>query len=152
MRKFFIASSTLFFSTCFGISNATDRNAATLEMQESKVIPANKKSSTPKYLYRIVSPEEWEKSKGQQVLETSSLNENFIHLATKEQLPHIAKKFWNNKDYVILTLDTKKLIGRLVYETNPGATTLYYHLYEGNIPLDAVIDASMMHGNRGHSK
>jgi uncharacterized protein (DUF952 family) len=108
------------------------------------VISANKESSTPKYLYRIVSSEEWQKSKERRILETSSLDENFIHLATKEQLSYIVKKFFNNKNYVILTLDTKKLIGRLVYETNPGGTTLYYHLYEGSVPLDAVIDASIM--------
>lgn len=145
MRNLFIASSICIFSTCFGILYAADRDAATLERQETKVVPANKESSAPKYLYRIVSPQEWQKSQERKVLETSSLDEDFIHLATKEQLPHIAQKFWNNKDYVILTLDTKKLIGRLVHEANPGGTTLYYHLYEGNIPLDAIVNASMVH-------
>lgn len=102
--------------------------------------------STPQYLYRIVSPKDWQKSERQSYLESSSnLDEKFIHLATKEQLPRIAKKFWNNKDYVILTLDTKKLIGRLVYETNPGGSTLYYHLYEGKVPRDAVVDVSTIH-------
>lgn len=107
------------------------------------MIPQNTENHIPQYLYKIVSPEDWQRSKSQKILETSSMDENFIHLSTKEQLPHIAQKFWKNKDYVILTLDTKKLVGRLVYETNPGGTTLYYHLYEGKIPLDAVMDASL---------
>lgn len=143
----FLASS-LFLSYSSNLSaqeNRVDQPPATLERQETKMIPANKENSAPRYLYRIVSPEEWQKSKEQRVLETTPFDKNFIHLATKDQLPHIAQKFWNNKDYIILTLDTKKLIGHLVYETNPGGTTFYYHLYEGSIPLDAVLDASLMH-------
>lgn len=111
------------------------------------MIPPSLESPIPKYLYRIVSPEEWEKSKTHAVLETSAFDEKFIHLSTKEQVSHTAQKFWEHKDYVILTLDSSKLIGRLVLETNPGGTTLYYHLYEGKIPLDAVVDISI---NKGH--
>lgn len=144
MRNLFIAASIFVFSACFGISCAAEQNPATFEKKEPKVIPLNKENQTPKYLYRIVSLEEWQKSKKQKVVETSELDKNFIHLATKEQLPQIAQKFWKNKDYVILKLDTKKLTGRLVYEANPGGTTLYYHLYEGTIPLDAVVDASVI--------
>lgn len=96
----------------------------------------------PKYLYKVVSPADWQKSQEQKVIQTSSIDDTFIHLAKEDQVPHIVQKFWNNKDYVVLKLDTKKLVGRLVYENNPGGTTLYYHLYEGKIPLDAVVDVS----------
>lgn len=138
-------SCSLFFILIFsGISNAMDSNATMLEREEAKV--------TPTYLYKIVSPEEWQKSKGEKFLETSSFDEKFIHLATKEQLPHVAQKFWNEKEYVILTLDTKKLLGRLVYETNPGGTTLYYHLYDGKIPLDAVKDVSFINTKKEESQ
>lgn len=129
MRNLFIFLTICIFSICFG---AVDHG-------EVKVIPV-----PPKNLYKIVSPEDWQKSQGQQVLETSSMDKDFIHLSTKEQLPHIAQKFWENKDHVILTLDTKKLKGRLIFETNPGGTTRYYHLYEGSIPFDAIVDASII--------
>lgn len=97
-------------------------------------------TKAPEYLYKIVSPEAWEKSQTQEFVAPSALDENFIHLATKEQLAHVIQKFWSKKDYVILKLETKKLVGRLSYETNPGGTNRYYHLYEGKIPLDAVIE------------
>lgn len=45
-------------------------------------------------------------------------------------------------EVVLLKLETAKLRGRLVYEVNPGGTTKYYHLYEGSIPLEAVVEAT----------
>lgn len=145
MRNLFFITSISIFSACFGVSHAVDQNTVRFEKQETQMISSNKENHTPKYLYKIVSPEEWQKSKNQRVVETSSLDENFIHLATEEQLPQIAQKFWKNKDYVILKLDTKKLVGSLVYEANPGGKTLYYHLYEGTIPFDSVVDVSATH-------
>lgn len=99
-------------------------------------------NEVPEHLYKIVSPEDWQKSQEKGMIPNSSIDEKFIHLATKEQLPRIAQKFWDKKDYVILTLDVKKLVGRLVYEANPGGQALYYHLYEGKIPLNAVVETS----------
>lgn len=95
--------------------------------------------NAPEYLYRIVSPAQWQASQLANHVATSPLDQDFIHLATEHQLSHIAHKFWKDKDYVVLTLDSKKLIGHLVYEANPGGTTKYYHLYAGEIPLEAVV-------------
>jgi uncharacterized protein (DUF952 family) len=106
------------------------------EYQEIKMIP----SSTPEYLYKIISPEQWQKSLLLNRLETSSMDADFIHLAKEEQVANVVEKFWNNMDHIVLKLTSNKLIGRLVYETNPGGSTYYYHLYEGNIPLEAVVD------------
>lgn len=94
--------------------------------------------SIPEFLYKIISPEQWEESLHVNYVALSSADEDFIHLATEEQVPNIIRKYWNNKDYIILTLDSSKLIGNIVYEANPGGVTLYYHLYNGFIPLDAV--------------
>lgn len=94
---------------------------------------------TQEYLYKVVSPEQWENSKHDRVLEKTPFDSEFIHLATKDQLPRITDKFWNGKNYIILKLDPTKLSGRLVYEANPGGTTFYYHLYDGDIPIDAVV-------------
>lgn len=93
--------------------------------------------STPEYLYKIVSDMEWRKG----VL-ISSIDTDFIHLSTEDQVSRVVEKFWKGKDHVILKLDVKKLIGRLVYETNPGGTTFFYHLYDGKIPPDAIINMS----------
>jgi uncharacterized protein (DUF952 family) len=109
---------------------------------EQKEVQMHQKNSSPEYLYRIVSTEQWEESLRQNQVVNSSIDKDFIHLATEEQLARIAQKFWNNKDHIILKLASKKLTGRLVYEANPGGTTLYYHLYDGNVPLDAIIEIS----------
>lgn len=111
---------------------------------EQKEIQEQQKNPIPGYLYRIVSTEQWQVSLLQNQVVNSSLDKNFIHLATEEQLTHITQKFWNNKDHIILKLASKKLTGRLIYEVNPGGTTLYYHLYEGNVPLDAVVEVSIV--------
>ena len=112
---------------------------------EQKEIQMKHENLIPPYLYKIVSPEEWQDSQLKNQVVTSSLDKDFIHLATESQLSHVAQKFWNSKDYMILKLDSKKLIGHLNYETNPGGTTQYYHLYEGKIPLNAVVDVSTVH-------
>lgn len=96
------------------------------------------------YLYKIVSPEAWERSQGKKEVERSYVDDLFIHLSTQEQLSHVVKKFWAGEDYVILKLKTDKLVGRLVFETNPGGTNRYYHLYDGFIPLEAVQEASVV--------
>ncbi len=38
-----------------------------------------------------------------------------------------------------ITLDPTKFSGKLVKEKNPGGETEYFHLYEGKIPLTAVV-------------
>lgn len=112
--------------------------------------------SNPDYLYKIVSVEQWEKSQSQNWVENSLMDKDFIHLAEENQIDHVAKKFWNNQDYIILQLDSQKLVGHLVYEINPGGTTRYFHLYEGKIPINAVIEAIVVpidkHQNKAYSK
>jgi uncharacterized protein (DUF952 family) len=105
----------------------------------------HQENSSPEYLYRIVSTEQWGESLRQNQVVNSSIDKDFIHLATEEQLAHITQKFWNNRNHIIIKLASKKLAGRLVYEANPGGTTLYYHLYDGNVPLDAVVEISKIH-------
>lgn len=100
---------------------------------------------SPEYLYKIISFEEFQEGMIQDQGLTSSMDTNFIHLATEEQLPHIVGKYWKNQDHLILKLVSKKLVGRLILETNPGGTTQYYHLYDGKIPLDAIVDISIIH-------
>ena len=100
-------------------------------------------SSPPEYLYKVVSQEQWQMSRHHHKIVLPSMDDDFIHLAKEDQVAHIVRKFWDNKDHIILKLATKKLVGRLIYETNPGGSTQYYHLYEGNIPLDAVVDTSV---------
>ena len=75
-------------------------------------------------------------------MQIQKLDNAFIHLASEEQLPHVTEKFWKGQDYVVLKIDTKQLVGRLVHETNPGGSNKYYHLYDGYIPIKAVVGAT----------
>lgn len=95
--------------------------------------------SYPEFLYKIVSTEDWEMSAlGNQVIR-SSMDTDFIHLAMEDQIPYVVEKFWKHREHIVLKLASKQLVGRLVYETNPGGSTQYCHLYDGHIPLDAVV-------------
>lgn len=102
----------------------------------------NHKDPVPQYLYKIVSPEEWQESLMKNEVVRGELDQQFIHMATDAQLKHVAEKFWKGKKIVVLKIDPKKLPGRLVYEFNPGGSNRYYHLYEENIPLDAILETS----------
>lgn len=121
---------------------ATDRELTekAIHLFDQKEIQMKQDHSHPEFLYRVVSVEQWQQSQLKNEVVNSSLDKDFIHLATEEQLSHIVQKFWSNKNHIILKLASKKLKGRLIKETNPGGSTLYYHLYEGNVPLDAVVE------------
>lgn len=88
--------------------------------------------------------ESWESGKDYPFLTLEPIDSTFIHLATKEQIPNILKKYWRHAQQVmILKLDPQKLPGRLVFETNPGGSAKYYHLYDGHIPKSSVIDLEL---------
>lgn len=97
------------------------------------------------YLYKVLSIKNWKSSQKSEKVALDSHDDAFIHLSTEEQLDRITSKFWAEElEYVILKLDAKKLKGRLVFESNPGGTNKYYHLYEGSIPKEAVVDAKIV--------
>lgn len=100
----------------------------------------------PKYLYKITTMDNWCESQGRSVLKLLIIDDDFIHLATEDQIGHVLKKFWSNYcDVVLLKLETAKLQGRLEYEVNPGGTNKYYHLYNGSIPREAVVESKILH-------
>ncbi len=94
----------------------------------------------PSYLYKIVSKEAWSRTLFTGQLELSEMDEAFVHLATEEQLSHVEIKFWSDEAHMILKIDLNRVTGELIYETNPGGSNKYFHLYEGNIPLEAILE------------
>ncbi len=98
---------------------------------------------TPPFLYKILSYKNWQASQARQAVILTSEDEAFIHFSTDEQLERILNKFWKDApQVVILKIDTVKLVGRLVFETNPGGSgAKYYHLYEGLIPFESIVEA-----------
>lgn len=102
------------------------------------------KNATPRHLYKILSLEHWLTSETGDRLSLSSNDDNFVHFATHEQLDRIIGKYWADvPQFVLLTIDPTKLVGKLVFEANQPGGALYYHLYNGYIPLTAVEKAEM---------
>lgn len=103
----------------------------------------------PEHLYKVISQEKWTKSQSRSELILSSMDKEFIHLATDEQLANVIRKFWGDtKQFIIVKIDTKKLRGTLKFETNPGGTTQYYHLYDGAVPLEAILETTSLENKR----
>ena len=103
---------------------------------------AGEVEATPTYLYKVLSVKGWEESQQGAILKPGPIDTDFIHLAKEDQLEKVITKFWSDSsEYVVVKLDPKKFIGKLVYEFNPGGSLKYYHLYNGSIPFSAVIDA-----------
>jgi len=97
----------------------------------------------PKHLYKVLAYNLWQASLGKDALILPPEDDAFIHLSTQEQLERILVKFWGNvRKYVVLKIDPKLLEGKLVFESNPGGKTLYYHLYAGRIPNKAVVECT----------
>ena len=98
--------------------------------------------ATPKFLYKILSKKDWEESQKQGNVKLDAADDAFIHFSREDQLERITGKYWAGiPEYYILKIDTEQLPGRMAFETNPGGSAKYYHLYNGSIPVTAVIDA-----------
>lgn len=96
----------------------------------------------PKYLFKVLSDENWKASQGMESLKLSNEDQEFIHLATEDQLGRIVQKYWADvAQFIVLKINAEKLSGRLVYEANPGGSNKYYHLYNGSIPLSSIVES-----------
>ena len=56
----------------------------------------------PKYLYKVLSVENWKKSQIMAVVKLTDADHDFIHLAREGQLDRILKKYWDTvPEYVV---------------------------------------------------
>lgn len=138
--------------TSFSAISYTDIHNAHTEATTGMI--KDTKMTAPKYLYKILSMENWQasqKNKSEKLfsaqasstqvssVQLSNEDHDFIHFSTEDQLVRIIKKYWANvPEYVVLKISTEKLPGKMVLEANPGGENKYYHLYDGYIPLDAI--------------
>lgn len=96
----------------------------------------------PETIFKIVSPEQWQKSLKANYVVVGEIDTHFIHFSTQEQVTSVLNKFWKDRPHVILKIDAKKLSGKLVMESNPGGINKYPHLYNGSIPLEAILEVT----------
>jgi uncharacterized protein (DUF952 family) len=105
------------------------------------------KSEPDFYVYKILTPVEWQQSQGKEHVVLSAIDQSgeFVHLAEAKNYQDIARRFSGGAtEAIIVKLDPNKLNGDLVKEANPGDPTEYYHLYGGRIPMDAVVSSSVL--------
>lgn len=103
---------------------------------------ALKKGFDSLYLYKVVTLDQWHDSQKAMHLKLLPADDEYIHLTTEPKIIEVIEKFFSSeKEVVVLTLDIYALEGRLVEERISGkGSTGYYHLYDGAIPIDAVIE------------
>jgi len=102
----------------------------------------------PQSLFKILTLAQWKEGQEKKILILGDQDETFIHLAEEHQVVKIAKKFFKDQSQVvIIELDRNKLVGRLIKERNPGGETKYFHLYDGHLPFNAIIQTSILNLN-----
>lgn len=91
-------------------------------------------------IYHLITQSDWDKAKTQNSYSPQSLaKEGFIHASTKEQiLPTANRRFKGRKDLLILTIDTEKVIPKIIFEFSSGSGEKHPHIY-GALSIDAVI-------------
>ena len=98
----------------------------------------------PEFLYKVITQEAFFQSLHKKELLLSSIDKHFIHFSTQEQLPKIIQKFFPNQTVHILKIKASSLPGKLVLEKNPGGETQYYHLYNGSIPKESILQEVLL--------
>lgn len=99
----------------------------------------------PKFLYKIISIQNWEESQPLDFVKLTEDDRQFVHLAKEDQLDRIIDKYWSSiSKFIILKLETARLKGQIAFEANPGGHNKYYHLYNGKIPLKAVAEIRLI--------
>lgn len=107
-------------------------------------IVMEKTHEIPQYLYKILSLQNWQATQNENTVQLSSADDTFIHFSTEDQLDRIIEKYWANEPaFIILKIDSSKLEGSLEFETNPGGSTPYYHLYNGFIPYSSILESTI---------
>ncbi len=91
-------------------------------------------------IYHVVLPDVWESFKGRPSYESESLaTEGFIHFSYPSQLEGVLKRYYSGVEkVVILTVDTEKLLAKLVKEASTN-NEIYPHLY-GRLNHNAIVD------------
>ena len=103
-------------------------------------------NQSPQYLYKILSLRNWQATQNRKTAQLSAEDDAFIHFSTQDQLERIIEKYWADApQLVVLKIDSNQLEGRLMFETNPGGTTKYYHLYDGFIPFNSIVESTIVY-------
>jgi len=102
------------------------------------------------YLYKVISVNDWNKSQHRQYVHTTPMDNSYSIVSTEDQLQAVIDKSWRGvADFVVLTLDVNKLDHRLIFEMGREKDKINHLVYEGMIPVDAVIAANVLYNPWG---
>ncbi len=93
------------------------------------------------FIYHVAFPEVWEHFKDRPSYQPESLQtEGFIHCSYEHQLEDVLGRYFSAREnVVILTINTEKLLARLVEEPSTNGE-VYPHIY-GRLNPSAVVKA-----------
>jgi peptide deformylase len=116
------------------------------ESANHEEIKMGKMNQSPKYIYKILSLRNWQATQNSKAIQLSAEDDAFVHFSTEDQLEKIIGKYWADApQVVILKIDSNKLEGELAFERNAGGTTKYYHLYNGFIPFNSIVESRIVY-------
>lgn len=92
----------------------------------------------PQILYKIMSLDNWDKTKNE-IARLESNDNEFIHFSMDDQWRRIVEKRFTNKNYVLLTIDTTKTNGTWKYEFDTSMKEKWWHLYNGSITRQSIV-------------
>ena len=98
--------------------------------------------SNIKYIYRIITPEEWEEFKKTTLYNGNIIDRRsgFFHLSLASQTEYIAKKFYGvEASIILLKLDAQKLGTPLIFEKNTTDGDIFPHYYGCRLEIEHVI-------------
>lgn len=98
-------------------------------------------TETPKHLYKVISLELWRASENKKNVILSPEDATFIRFQKEDELGRLLH-YWSTlkTPHVVLKIKASKLEGKLVFEAKLGGSTKQYHLYNGCIPMNAIVD------------
>ena len=105
----------------------------------------NQTTGTPKHLYKVLALDLWQASENKQSVILSAEDALFIRFQKENELGRLLH-YWAklNVPHVVLKIKANKLEGRLVFEAKLGGSTKQYHLYNGCIPIDAIVESKII--------
>ncbi len=93
-----------------------------------------------KYIYHIVSEQEWKSQQSDDGYTHTSLEaEGFIHCSLREQVKGVLSRYFDSKEeLLVLTIDSSKLSSLFIMEESTG-NEKYPHVY-GPVNKEAIIE------------
>jgi uncharacterized protein (DUF952 family) len=94
------------------------------------------------FLYHITPQTDWQKALSDGCYTADSLErEGFIHCSTRAQVIATADRFYHGQaGLLLLVIDPQRLGAEVKYETPPGTSEAFPHIY-GPLNLEAVVKA-----------